>query len=108
MHVAVSGGEWLGGLLLAQPRSIAEHRVQWQVYIDKKFGTDVWADLDKLQNAAVDAAYQFRGKTVTLGNVPDGDTWTIDVVKKLQTNARTGKERQMRRVVIVAEGPACD
>jgi hypothetical protein len=73
---AVSEGEWLDGMLLAQPTSSTGHRVQWQVYIEKK---------------------------VTLGHVPDGDIWTIDVVKILQTNTRTGTEQHMRRVVIVAE-----
>ena len=81
-------------------------KVVWQVYIEMRNGSEVWADFGAPDNHRIDASYSTDKLPVTLGQ--RDASWTIDLQQMVQRNDQTSTERRIRRIVIVANPRTTD
>lgn len=97
--MASEEGEWVDGEVVSAPTTTSGHQVIWQVNLGVTNGAMTWADFKNHECLRMDAGVNAQDKTVQL--TLHDDTWTIDLENMLQINDQTGKQRPIRRVVIV-------
>jgi len=92
-------GDWVDGSVASLPTTTTGCHVQWQVYTEERHWAQQWADLPFEDNTRVETSFMTDKEPVTLR--ASCGTWTIDVVRLLQRNDKSGAERPIRRAVIV-------
>ncbi len=97
--MALVEGDWVDGETASSPTTSTGCKIVWQVLIDKRNGTENWADYKAHENLRLDAALQGDMLPVTLQE--HGNTWTVDLKEMVQVNNETGTKRPIRRTVIV-------
>ena len=79
----------------------------WQVNVGKHFGEDCWTDLDEVTTQALEVSWREGHQVpITVDKWPNykyfvGVQFDVPVLK--QTNETTGKERSLRRLLILVQ-----
>ena len=82
-------------------------KTKWQVNVGKHFGEDCWTDLDEVTTRALEVSWRNGAQVpVTVDKWPNykyfvGVQFNVPVLK--QTNETTGKERFLRRLLILVQ-----
>ena len=79
----------------------------WQVNVGKHFGEDCWTDLDEVTTQALEVSWREGHQVpITVDKWPNykyfvGVQFDVPVLK--QTSETTGKERSLRRLLILVQ-----
>ena len=79
----------------------ATYTVVWQLYDDQ---WDCWYDYTDRESELLESSWQEEGGN---GKVPisaNGEEFTVNVIQLQQKNERTGKPRNIRRVLVAHDG----
>ncbi len=98
--------DWVEAVVSSMPVTSTSCKVVWQVFIEMRNGSEVWADFGAPDNHRIDASYSTDKLPVFLGQ--QGASWTINLQHMVQRNDQTLRERPIRRIVIVANWRAAD
>ena len=84
------------GTMMATPG-----RILWQCLIQVlPTGGQLWADFNADENSAIELQYMADMEIPVKLTVGD-NTWTVDLSIMMQINDQTGKERPVRRIVVI-------
>ena len=84
-------------------------KVIWQVYLGRRFETELWADYKLADNLLIDADYMTkRYELRQLMLEQYGATWTINFSLMTQVNGASGTSKKIRRTVVATERVTMD
>jgi len=98
--MSLTEADWVDGKLPSCPATQTGHKIQWQVWLQKKFGTSMWLDVVPEDNWKIETSFM-HGKKEDVSLSDGQDSWTIDFKTMSQVNIKTLTRRALRRIVIL-------
>jgi len=96
--------DWIDAALPSQPATQNGRKVQWQVWMEEKFGSSLWLDFAPEDNWKIESSFG-HGTRDDVSLTDGKDSWTIDFKSLSQVNITTLTRRAIRRIVILTEPP---